>query len=45
VKDQIRQVVLRDKYFDMVKQTRAAAKIDISDPDLKKQVDAMDSAQ
>jgi peptidyl-prolyl cis-trans isomerase C len=45
VKNQIRQVVLRDKYFDMVKQTRAAAKIDIADPDLKKQVDTMDSAQ
>jgi hypothetical protein len=29
----------------MVKETRAAAKVDISDPDLKKEVDAMDSAQ
>jgi peptidyl-prolyl cis-trans isomerase C len=45
VKDQIRQVVLRDKYFAMVKETRGAAKIDITDPDLKKEVDTMDSAQ
>jgi peptidyl-prolyl cis-trans isomerase C len=45
VKDQLRQVVLRDKYFAMVKETRGAAKIDITDPDLKKEVDTMDSAQ
>lgn len=45
VKDQLRQVVLRDKYFAMVKETRAAAKVDISDPDLKKEVDTMDNAQ
>lgn len=45
VKSQLRQVVLRDKYFAMVKETRAAAKIDITDPDLKKEVDTIDSAQ
>lgn len=45
VKDQLRQVVLRDKYFAMVKETRAAAKVDISDPDLKKEIDTMDKAQ
>jgi peptidyl-prolyl cis-trans isomerase C len=45
VKSQIRQVVLRDKYFAMVKETRAAAKIDITDPDLKKEVETIDSAQ
>jgi peptidyl-prolyl cis-trans isomerase C len=45
VKSQIRQVVLRDKYFDMVKNARAAAKVDISDPELKKQVETMDNAQ
>ena len=45
VKDQLRQVVLRNKYFAMVKETRAAAKVDISDPDLKKEVDTMDNAQ
>jgi hypothetical protein len=37
--------VLRDKYFAMVKQTREAAKIDITDPDLKKEVGTIDSAQ
>jgi peptidyl-prolyl cis-trans isomerase C len=45
VKAQLRQVVLRDKYFAMVKQTREAAKVDISDPDLKKEVDTMDNGQ
>jgi peptidyl-prolyl cis-trans isomerase C len=45
VKAQLRQVVLRDKYFAMVKETRAAAKVDITDPDLKKEVDTIDSAQ
>jgi peptidyl-prolyl cis-trans isomerase C len=45
VKDQLRQVMLRDKYFAMVKQTREAAKIDITDPDLKKEVGTIDSAQ
>ena len=45
VKEQLRQVVLRDKYFAMVKETRAAAKVDISDPDLKKEIDTMDNAQ
>jgi peptidyl-prolyl cis-trans isomerase C len=37
--------VLRDKYFAMVKEIRAAAKVDVSDPDLKKEIDAMDNAQ
>jgi peptidyl-prolyl cis-trans isomerase C len=45
VKAQLRQVVLRDKYFAMVKETRAAAKVDITDPDLKKEIDTMDNAQ
>ncbi len=45
VKDQLRQVILREKYFDLVKKARAAAKIDITDADLKKQVDAIDGAQ
>jgi peptidyl-prolyl cis-trans isomerase C len=45
VKAQLRQVVLRDKYFAMVKETRAAAKVDIADPDLKKEIDTMDNAQ
>ena len=40
VKDQFRSMVLRDKYFALVKQLRDAAKIDIADPALKAAVDA-----
>jgi peptidyl-prolyl cis-trans isomerase C len=42
VKDQMRQLVLRDRYFAAVAAARSAAKVDIPDPDLKKAVDAMD---
>jgi peptidyl-prolyl cis-trans isomerase C len=45
VKNQIKQLVLRDKYFAAVNAARSAAKVDIADPALKKQVDAMDKAQ
>jgi peptidyl-prolyl cis-trans isomerase C len=40
VKDQFRQVVLRDKYFALVKSLRDAAKVDISDPALKTAIEA-----
>ena len=36
VKDQVRQIVLRDKYMEILKTTKAAAKIEIEDPALKK---------
>lgn len=42
VKEQFRSLVLRDKYFAMVKSLRDAAKVDITDPALKTAVDAMD---
>ena len=42
VKDQIRNLVFREKYFAMVGDLRKAAKVDVSDPELKKAVDAMD---
>lgn len=45
VKNQIRQLVLRDKYFAAVNAARSAAKVDIPDAALKKQVDEMDKAQ
>jgi peptidyl-prolyl cis-trans isomerase C len=45
VKNQIRQLVMRDKYFAAVNAAREAAKVDIADPALKKQVEAMDKAQ
>jgi peptidyl-prolyl cis-trans isomerase C len=44
VKDEIRNLVFREKYFAMVGDLRKAAKVDVSDPDLKKAVDAMDAA-
>ncbi|MFU0505998.1 peptidylprolyl isomerase [Pseudaminobacter sp. NGMCC 1.201702] len=41
VKDQVRSLLLRDKYFELVKSLRTSAKIDVADPELKKAVDAM----
>jgi peptidyl-prolyl cis-trans isomerase C len=43
VKDQIRNVVLRDKYFALVDQLRKDGNVEITDPELKKSVDAMDT--
>jgi len=40
VKEQFRSMVLRDKYFALVKQLRAAAKVDIADAALKQAVEA-----
>jgi peptidyl-prolyl cis-trans isomerase C len=45
VKDQFRNVVLRDKYFALAKQLRGAAKIDIADAELKKNIEAMEAQQ
>lgn len=45
VKDQFRQVALRDKYFALVKQLREAAKVDIADAELKKAVEATEKQQ
>ncbi|MGV3550452.1 peptidylprolyl isomerase [Rhizobium sp.] len=39
VKDQVKQIVLRDKYMELLKTTKAAAKIEIEDPALKKAYD------
>ena len=44
VKDQIRNLLFREKYSAMVGDLRKAAKVDVSDPELKKAVDAMDAA-
>jgi peptidyl-prolyl cis-trans isomerase C len=44
VKDGIKNLVFREKYFAMVGDLRKAAKVDVTDPDLKKAVDAMDAA-
>jgi peptidyl-prolyl cis-trans isomerase C len=45
VKEQFRSLVLREKYFELVKSLRTAAKIDITDPELKKGVAEMDAVQ
>ena len=45
VKDQIRSALLRDKYFALVKSARDAAKVEISDAELKKGVDALEKSQ
>jgi peptidyl-prolyl cis-trans isomerase C len=42
VKAQVRSLVLRDKYFALVKSLRGAAKVDVADPNLKKAVDQID---
>jgi peptidyl-prolyl cis-trans isomerase C len=39
VKDQVKQIVLRDKYMELLKTTKAAAKVEIDDPALKKAYD------
>jgi peptidyl-prolyl cis-trans isomerase C len=39
VKEQVKQIVLRDKYMEVLKATKANAKIEIEDPALKKAYD------
>ncbi|RFC67954.1 MULTISPECIES: peptidylprolyl isomerase [Mesorhizobium] len=43
VKDQVRSLVLRDKYLALIKSLREAAKIQIDDPALKKSVEGMEA--
>lgn len=45
VKDQIRQLLLRENYFAMVKAQRAAATVDVTDPALKPALEAIEKAQ
>lgn len=45
VKDQVKQIVLRDKYMEILKATKSAAKIEIDDPDLKKLYDEANTQQ
>ncbi|MET0257582.1 MAG: peptidylprolyl isomerase [Methylobacterium sp.] len=44
VKDQVRQLVMREKYIAMVQAARDELKVDYTDPALKAQVDAMEKA-
>jgi peptidyl-prolyl cis-trans isomerase C len=43
VRDQFRQAVFREMYFALVKQIRAAAKVEIADPALKAAIEQMDA--
>jgi peptidyl-prolyl cis-trans isomerase C len=45
VKDQVRSILLRENYFELVKSLRGTAKVDISDPELKKGVEGIEKAQ
>ncbi|KTR08034.1 peptidylprolyl isomerase [Aureimonas ureilytica] len=44
VKDQVRQIVMREKYIAMVQAAREAEKVTYEDPALKAQVEAMEKA-
>ena len=44
VKEQLRNVVLREKYFELAKKLRAEAKVDIADADLKKALEPAPAA-
>ena len=39
------ELLLREKYFALVNELRAAAKVEIADAELKKAIDAIDAAQ
>ena len=45
VKDQVRSVLLREKYFALVKSVRAGAKVEIADPELQKGVEQVEKSQ
>ena len=45
VKENVRSMIVRDKYFELVKSLRAAAKVEIPDAELKKAVDAAEGAE
>ncbi len=45
VKEQVRSLLLREKYFALVKSIRDAAKVEIADPELKKGVEQIEKSQ
>jgi peptidyl-prolyl cis-trans isomerase C len=45
VKENVRSMIVRDKYFELVKSLRAAAKVEIPDAELKKAVDAAEGTE
>lgn len=44
VKDQLRQLVMREKYVELVRQARDEVKVDFVDPKMKAQMEAMQKA-
>ena len=44
VRDQVRSLLFREKYFAEVKELRGQAEIEVADPELKKVIDQMDAA-
>ena len=44
VKEQIRQMLARERYLDLVKQSRSDTTIEVLDADLKKKLDAIENA-
>ncbi|AWC22423.1 peptidylprolyl isomerase [Aminobacter sp. P9b] len=45
VKEEVKSLVIREKYIDLVKQIRAAGKVEVTDPELKKAIDAIDASK
>lgn len=45
VKEEVKSLVIREKYIDLVKQIRAAGKVEVTDPALKKAIDAIDASK
>jgi len=45
VKEQFRQLILREKYFALVKALRAAGAVEVTDPTLKAAVEAIENGQ
>lgn len=43
VKEQVKSLVIREKYIELVKKIRDGAKVDVTDPELKKAIDAIDA--
>ncbi len=44
VKEQFRSLLLRERYFALVKELRAAGQVEVTDPELKQGVEAIDKA-
>ncbi|MGF7006472.1 peptidylprolyl isomerase [Aminobacter sp. BE322] len=45
VKEEVRSLLIREKYIELVKGIRGAAKVDIADPELKKAIEAIEASK